>query len=170
MGHRHHTHCGKRAVHRNRARYPESAGFFPRRWHNAVPAQRFASEEKTMKERRKRLPNGFMYELKKFYYDTAQANHPAALAALLKLVTPLQMLYGTDYPFRTGAEVNDGLSPSDSHPKIIRRHRTRQRAALLPKLRCRHHQGNGTDGWQMIFGWESLGAQPVVDFCARANG
>ena len=61
-----------------------------------------------MKEREKRLPNGFMYELKRIYYDTAQANHPGALAALLKLVTSLQMLYGTDYPFRTGAEVNDG--------------------------------------------------------------
>jgi len=30
------------------------------------------------------------------------------LAALLKIVTPSQMLFGTDYPYRTGAEVIAG--------------------------------------------------------------
>ena len=59
-----------------------------------------------MKEREKRLPNGLMHELNKFYYDTAQANHPGALAALLKLAPLSQILYGTDYPFWTGAEEN----------------------------------------------------------------
>ena len=61
-----------------------------------------------MKEREKRLPNGLMHELNKFYYDTAQANHPGALAALLKLAPLSQILYGTDYPFWTGAEENEG--------------------------------------------------------------
>ena len=46
---------------------------------------RFIRQEADMKEREKRLPRGLMYELQKFYYDTAQANHPGALAALLKL-------------------------------------------------------------------------------------
>jgi predicted TIM-barrel fold metal-dependent hydrolase len=63
-----------------------------------------------MKERDKRLPKGLMYELKKFYYDTAQANHPGALAALLKMAPISQIVYGTDYPYRTAAEENDGLS------------------------------------------------------------
>ena len=49
---------------------------------------RFQYQEKTMKDRAARLPNGLLHELQRFYYDTAQANHPGALAALLKLVTP----------------------------------------------------------------------------------
>jgi len=96
---------------------------------------RFVYEEKTMKEREKRLPNGLMYELKKFYYDTAQANHPGALAALLKLVTPAQILYGTDYPYRTGAEVNAGLKAQGFAPKDLRAIERDNALRLLPSLR-----------------------------------
>ena len=71
---------------------------------------RFTRQEAEMKEREKRLPNGVMHELTKLYYDTAQANHPGALAALLKLAPVSQILYGTDYPFSTGAAENEGLS------------------------------------------------------------
>jgi predicted TIM-barrel fold metal-dependent hydrolase len=71
---------------------------------------RFQYQEKTMKDRAARIPNGLMYELQRFYYDTAQANHPAALAALEKIVTPAQLLFGTDFPYRDGAEVIAGLS------------------------------------------------------------
>jgi 6-methylsalicylate decarboxylase len=45
-----------------------------------------------------RLPNGFMTELKKFYYDLAGAANPGAVASLLKLVTTQQILFGTDFP------------------------------------------------------------------------
>jgi len=41
--------------------------------------------EANMKDK-SRLPNGVVHELRRFYYDTAQANHAGALAALLKLV------------------------------------------------------------------------------------
>lgn len=71
---------------------------------------RFLRQETEMKERPAKLPNGVLYELKKFYYDTAQANHPGALAALLKLVPVPQILFGTDFPFRTAAEEIDGLA------------------------------------------------------------
>ena len=72
---------------------------------------RFTRQEVDMKDKAaKVLPKGVMYELKKLYYDTAQANHPGALAALLKLVPVSQILFGTDYPFRTGAEEADGLA------------------------------------------------------------
>ena len=45
-----------------------------------------------------RLPNGFMAEAKKFFYDTAGAANRGALASLLELVTPTQILFGTDFP------------------------------------------------------------------------
>jgi predicted TIM-barrel fold metal-dependent hydrolase len=61
-----------------------------------------------------------MYELKKFYYDTVQASRPGALAALLKLVTPPQILYGTDYPYRTGTDVNAGLAGQGFAPQDLR--------------------------------------------------
>ena len=57
-----------------------------------------------------RLPNGFMSELKKFYYDLAGAANPGAVASLLKLVTTQQILFGTDFPpGGTGLDVANTL-------------------------------------------------------------
>ena len=96
---------------------------------------RFLVDEKGLKEREKRLPNGVMYELKKFYYDTAQANHPGALAAILKLVTPAQILYGTDYPFRPAAEETDGLAAQHFSPQDLAAIERDNALRLLPELK-----------------------------------
>jgi predicted TIM-barrel fold metal-dependent hydrolase len=45
-----------------------------------------------------RMPRGFIYELKRFYYDLAGAANKGAVASLLQLVPPTQVLYGTDFP------------------------------------------------------------------------
>jgi 6-methylsalicylate decarboxylase len=45
-----------------------------------------------------RLPNGFVHELKRFYYDLAGAANAGAIASLLQLVTTAQVLFGTDFP------------------------------------------------------------------------
>ncbi|HEY7191714.1 MAG TPA: amidohydrolase family protein [Vicinamibacterales bacterium] len=45
-----------------------------------------------------RLPNGFMAEIRKFYYDLAGASNRGAVASLLELVKPSQVLFGTDFP------------------------------------------------------------------------
>jgi predicted TIM-barrel fold metal-dependent hydrolase len=76
-----------------------------------------------------------MFELKKFYYDTAQANHPGALAALLKIVAPEQMLFGTDYPYRTGAEVIGGLASGGFAAKDLRGIERDNALRLLPGLK-----------------------------------
>jgi predicted TIM-barrel fold metal-dependent hydrolase len=44
-------------------------------------------------------PNGIEAELKRLYYDTANATHPASMAALMKLVPSTQIVYGSDYPY-----------------------------------------------------------------------
>ena len=44
-------------------------------------------------------PQGIEAELRRLHYDTANATHPASMAALLKLVEPSQVLYGSDYPY-----------------------------------------------------------------------
>lgn len=57
-----------------------------------------------------RVPNGVMHELKRFYYDTAWTSNPMALSALTKLVDVSQILFGSDYPYRTGADHVKGLA------------------------------------------------------------
>src|SRR5712692_10620204 len=52
-----------------------------------------------------RVPNGVEHELKRFYYDTAQAAHPYALASLTRLIPISQIVFGTDYPYRTAGDL-----------------------------------------------------------------
>ena len=56
-----------------------------------------------------KLPNGFEGAAAKFYYDTAQVANPAAMSALVKVIPVSQIVFGTDYPFRTAAEHVKGL-------------------------------------------------------------
>lgn len=44
-------------------------------------------------------PEGIEAELKRLFYDTANATHPSSMAALLKLVPSSQVVYGSDYPY-----------------------------------------------------------------------
>lgn len=50
------------------------------------------------------------HELKRFYYDTAQVSNEVTILALAKLVQVSQIVFGTDYPYRTGAEHVAGLT------------------------------------------------------------
>ena len=45
------------------------------------------------------VPDGVMPILRRLYYDTAISANPISMAALLKLVTPANVLLGTDFPF-----------------------------------------------------------------------
>jgi 6-methylsalicylate decarboxylase len=47
--------------------------------------------------------------LRSFYYDTAQASHPGALLSLLNLVDVSQVVFGTDFPYRTSLDHVKGL-------------------------------------------------------------
>ncbi len=49
-------------------------------------------------------------ELTRFYYDTAQVSNPITMAALVKLVPIAQIVYGTDFPYRTAADHTKGLT------------------------------------------------------------
>jgi predicted TIM-barrel fold metal-dependent hydrolase len=66
--------------------------------------------EEAEKDRKSVLPNGLMYELQKFYYDTAQGHHEGALKALIAIIPTSQVLYGTDYPFWNGRLVSTDLA------------------------------------------------------------
>lgn len=88
-----------------------------------------------MPQAAKMLPNGVHAPLQRFFYDTAQAANPAAMGALRQLVSPTQILFGTDFPFRNGIEDVNGLKScgfSDHELQLISRDNA---LALLPRLR-----------------------------------
>jgi predicted TIM-barrel fold metal-dependent hydrolase len=95
----------------NTTRYPDIKWIFSHSG-GTMPflLSRFTREEAVMKDREQKLPKGVMFELKKFHYDTAQGNHDGALHALMKIVAPSQVLFGTDYPFRPGSDEVQGLA------------------------------------------------------------
>ena len=66
----------------------------------------------------KTLPRGVHPALEHFFYDTAQAANPEALGSLMKLVPASQILFGTDYPYRTcedqlGNFLKLGIAPAE---------------------------------------------------------
>ncbi|HLI11164.1 MAG TPA: amidohydrolase family protein [Alphaproteobacteria bacterium] len=50
-------------------------------------------------EYKKSVPDGVIAELRRLYYDTALSANPFAFRALLELVPPAKVLFGSDYPF-----------------------------------------------------------------------
>jgi predicted TIM-barrel fold metal-dependent hydrolase len=55
------------------------------------------------------MPDGPLPILRRYNYEVAQGTTPGQLAALMKLVTISQVLFGSDYPYRSGTEAVDGL-------------------------------------------------------------
>lgn len=81
-----------------------SGGTVPFLW------SRFTRQQEDLGDAAKRaLPNGVLAEVRRFYYDTAQGHHEGAIYALRQLVPTSQILFGSDFPYRLGAEVADGL-------------------------------------------------------------
>jgi len=50
------------------------------------------------------------HELNRYYYDTAAISNTVTLGALAQLVPVSQIVYGTDFPYRTGEDHNKGVS------------------------------------------------------------
>jgi predicted TIM-barrel fold metal-dependent hydrolase len=72
--------------------------------------------------------------LNRFHYDTAQVANSVALGALAKLVPVSQIVYGTDFPYRTAADHAKGLAAffgPDDLKKVDRDNALR----LLPRWR-----------------------------------
>lgn len=74
-------------------------------------------------------------QITRYHYDTAQAAHPGALASLMKLVSVSQVVFGTDYPFRTSIDHVKGLTAyfGEADLKAIDRENALK---LLPRLRA----------------------------------
>lgn len=53
--------------------------------------------------------HNFQAEIGNFYYDTAQTFNPVPMTALKHVVPMSQILFGTDYPYRSSLETTRGL-------------------------------------------------------------
>jgi len=55
------------------------------------------------------VPDGTLAELKRFYYDTAQTSNKGSMSALAAIIPPSQIVFGTDFPYRSGIDHVKGL-------------------------------------------------------------
>jgi len=81
------------------------------------------------------LPDGIDFELKRLYYETANAAYAPNIAALLKFAPISQVLFGTDYPYVSVVEnahdlMRVGLSATD-----LRAIENENALRLMPRLK-----------------------------------
>ena len=82
----------------------------------------------------KMLPDGVHPALRHFFYDTAQASNPAAMGALMRLVPASQVLFGTDYPYRTCEGQVRNLASLDLPPEDLAAIELGNARRLMPGL------------------------------------
>ena len=73
-------------------------------------------------------------ELSRFYYDTAQVANGVTIGALAKLVPISQIVFGTDFPYRTGIEHANGLARAFSGADLAAIDRENA-LRLMPRLK-----------------------------------
>ena len=97
--------------------------------------ERFTRLRQSHPSMRAYTPELVMTEFRRFYYDTAQAAHRAALASLTAVIPVSQIVYGTDFPFRTNEDHVRGLTAffNLADMKAIDRDNALR---LLPRLRA----------------------------------
>ena len=80
------------------------------------------------------LPEGVLPVLRRFYYDTAQVAHQGAMSSLMKLVAITQVVFGTDFPFRSAADHVKGLAECGFTDDEITAIEHVNAARLVPRL------------------------------------
>jgi 6-methylsalicylate decarboxylase len=98
--------------------------------------ERFVRLPQANKNLAARVPNGVEAELKRFYYDTAQAAHPYALASLTKLVPTSQIVFGTDFPYRTAIDHVRGLADYGFGASDLQAIERDNAVRLMPQLKA----------------------------------
>jgi predicted TIM-barrel fold metal-dependent hydrolase len=82
-----------------------------------------------------RMKRDLMTELQRFYYDTAQSSNPISMAALTKVVPTSQVVFGTDFPFRTTRLHVDNLAQCGFTSQELRAIYRENALRLLPKYK-----------------------------------
>src|SRR3989441_4009135 len=82
------------------------------------------------------MPKGPLFELQKFYYDTASVENQVSLTGLRKLVPISHIFFGTDFPFGNSTERIKSLEASEAFNAEELRAVYRDNAVkFLPRLR-----------------------------------
>jgi predicted TIM-barrel fold metal-dependent hydrolase len=80
------------------------------------------------------LPEGPEAMVRRFHYDIAQSAHRVPLGALINLVSTAQILFGTDFPYRTAIEHSDALRAAGLGAHDIAAIERGNALKLLPRL------------------------------------
>jgi len=82
------------------------------------------------------MPKGPIFELQKFYYDTASVENQVSLTGLRKLIPISHTFFGTDFPFGNSTERIKNREASDAFNAEELRAIYRDNAVnFLPRLR-----------------------------------
>ena len=79
-------------------------------------------------------PNSRLYQLRRFYYDTAGSANPVNMQALKTLVGTSQIVFGTDAPFVDGAPQVQGLQRSGFTAEELRVIERGNTLRIIPRL------------------------------------
>lgn len=83
-----------------------------------------------------KLPHGLLYEVQKLYFDTANFFGPYGWPTMLKLMPVPHILFGTDFPFSSAADVAKGLSEAGIAEKDLRAMERGNALELFPRLKA----------------------------------
>jgi 6-methylsalicylate decarboxylase len=81
------------------------------------------------------VPNGVTYELKRQYYDVANATNPSSLAALMKLIPTSQIVWGSDFPYRAVGPTATGWDGYEAGPEIKSAVNRENALTLFPRFK-----------------------------------
>ena len=77
-----------------------------------------------------------LFELQKFYYETANTANPVAMGGLRRMVPLSQILFGSDHPYHESAIVAKGLTVSEVfNAKELLAVERGNAGRILPRLR-----------------------------------
>ena len=97
--------------------------------------ERFVRNPLLDPEAKATVPEGTLAELKRFYYDTAQTSNKSSMSALSAIIPVSQILFGTDFPYRTSIDHVKGLRDAGVFTEAQLMDIERGNAAkLLPRL------------------------------------
>jgi predicted TIM-barrel fold metal-dependent hydrolase len=85
---------------------------------------------------KKAAPKGIDYELKRLYYETANAAHKPNMSALLAYIPTSQVMFGTDYPYLTVGENAEALRGFGLAPADLQAIETGNAIRLMPRLKA----------------------------------
>jgi predicted TIM-barrel fold metal-dependent hydrolase len=97
--------------------------------------ERYDVTDRTVARLKSAAPDGFRMLARAFFYDTAQSSNPVAMGALRQVIPVSQIVFGTDFPFRTAVEHVRGLAATQTFsPEELRAIYRDNTVRLLPQF------------------------------------